>query len=52
MFETTNPTNYWNGKYNNSDVAEGTYYWIAQYSLGCSPNQIKKDKGYLTLIRN
>ena len=53
MFETTNPYLYWNGKNKGgSDCFDGTYYWIAQYSLGCNPNEIKKDKGYLTLIRN
>ena len=52
MFETTNPYLYWNGKNKGgSDCFEGTYYWIANYALGCDSSKVIKDKGYLLLKR-
>jgi len=52
MFETNNQSYHWDGKYKNSDVPEGCYYWLATYSFGCDPTQINKDKGFLMLYRD
>ena len=52
MFETNNPLIHWDGKNKNSDVPEGCYYWLAKYALGCEPDTIIKDKGFVMLYRD
>ena len=52
MFETNNPLIHWDGKNKNTDVPEGCYYWLAKYALGCEPDTIIKDKGFVMLYRD
>ncbi len=51
VFKSTNPTDYWNGKINNSgaDAADGVYYYIIKSS--CASEDYNKH-GFVQLIRN
>jgi gliding motility-associated-like protein len=51
VFESTNSTNIWNGKVNNSgaDCPDGTYYFILTYRLRGKTEQTVR--GSITLIR-
>lgn len=45
VFESTDITNYWDGKNNNSEPASsGVYYWVA--SINCSRNELLFEKEY------
>jgi gliding motility-associated-like protein len=49
VFTTDDLTQGWNGTYKNNNSAEGTYYWMVQYTT--ISNETKQLKGYLTLIK-
>ncbi|MBI2281416.1 MAG: gliding motility-associated C-terminal domain-containing protein, partial [Bacteroidetes bacterium] len=49
LFETNNLLKGWDGKYDNNNCSDGTYYWIIQYTT--IMNETYTMKGFLTLLR-
>jgi gliding motility-associated-like protein len=50
LFHAQNPTQFWNGKYKDSEVPEGVYMWICSYLDPCT-NDFKEKKGTVSLFR-
>ncbi|MBK7406982.1 MAG: gliding motility-associated C-terminal domain-containing protein [Saprospirales bacterium] len=50
VFESTNPTQGWDGQYNNKPMASDLYAWVLEYRF---PNdaEVKLEKGEITLLR-
>lgn len=52
VFETSDIFGQWDGKISGSEAQHGVYYWVAEYTDGCSTSGEKKsEKGYVTLLR-
>jgi gliding motility-associated-like protein len=49
LFQTKDMQNGWDGKHNNIDCPDGTYYWITNYTSFSGKNY--SNKGYLQLKR-
>lgn len=49
LFETADIKTGWDGQYNGKRCADGTYYWILNYTN--SEKEIKAEKGFLTLLK-
>jgi gliding motility-associated-like protein len=50
LFNSTDPAIYWDGKYNDQVIPEGTYFYILQLS-GCGQQTIETKTGFITLVR-
>lgn len=50
IFSSNNPTDYWDGKFENQDSPEGTYFWKCTYYDFCL-QKIMEQKGSVTLLR-
>lgn len=48
VFEWTNPSDGWNGKINDTDAADGVYYYVLTFKNQCGENE---DHGTVTLMR-
>ncbi len=51
VFESTSPTNVWNGVIDNDDATEGVYYYILTYQRECLDPEPIKTVGYVTVLR-
>ena len=52
VFESSDATNEWDGKVNNSPVDEGVYFWVIKHELTCdASHQVIISKGFVHLIR-
>jgi len=51
VFETANPTEFWNGKYQLKQVPDGVYFYLIEYATAFKPKVYHTLKGSVTIYR-
>ena len=50
IFSTTNPIDFWDGKYKGVNVTEGVYFYLLKYNSSCENQTTIEKKGFITVV--